>query len=89
MTNEVVGQYLEGTCLNVTDLDRADAKLFKEQVNKPVLEHVLIVIMVQQFRLKDGLAKFGDRTTTAVTKELMQLHDMKMYVPVNPDEMTP
>ena len=45
--------------------------------------------MVQQFGLKAGVATFGDRAKTAVTKELTQLRDMKTYVPVDPDNMTP
>ena len=51
-------------------------------------DHFLGVIIVQQFSLKAGIAKFGDRAKTVVTKELTQLHDMKTYVLVNPDEMT-
>ena len=44
--------------------------------------------MVQQFSLKAGMAKFGNRATTAVIKELTQLQDMKTYVPMDPDKMT-
>ena len=53
-----------------------------------IAEHVLGVIMVQQFSLKSGMAKFGNCAKTAVTKELTQLHDMETYVPMDPDKMT-
>ena len=57
-------------------------------LEEQMAEHILGVVMVQQFSLKAGMAKFGDRATTAVTKELTQLHDMKTYVPMDPDKMT-
>ena len=45
--------------------------------------------MVETFSLNAGLKKFGDRGKTAVRKELTQLHDVKTYVPMDPDKMTP
>ena len=51
-------------------------------------DHILGVIMVQQFSLRAGINKFGDKATTSVSKELQQIHDMGTYKPVNPDKMT-
>ena len=45
-------------------------------------EHVLGVIMLQQFNLNAGLKKFGSRGEAAVSKELKQLHDMRTFFPV-------
>ena len=50
--------------------------------------HVLGGIMVQQFSLRAGIKKFGDKATVAISKELQQIHDMGTYVPVDPDKMT-
>ena len=68
--------------MNLSNVTRA--KISEEQI----AEHVLGVVMVQQFSLKAGMAKFGDCTKTAVTKELTQLHDMETYVPMDPKKMT-
>ena len=51
-------------------------------------DHILGVIMVQQFSLRAGINKFGDKATTSVSKELQKIHDMGTYKPVNPDKMT-
>ena len=84
MTQEVIGKYVGGECFfNVTG--RTDTKMTKEAIN----EHKLGVMLVQKFSLKAGTAKFGNRAKMAVTKELTQLHDMKPYIPVDPDKMTP
>ena len=38
-------------------------------------EHLLGVILVQQYNPKKGLELFGDRAEVALTKELQQIHD--------------
>ena len=38
-------------------------------------EHLLGVILVQQYNLNKGLELFGDRSEAATTKELQQIHD--------------
>ena len=43
-------------------------------------EHLLGVILVQQYNLKKGLELFGDRANAATTKELQQIHDFGTYV---------
>ena len=52
-------------------------------------DHTLGIIMVQQFNVKAGIAKFGDCACKSIEKELTQLHDMETYVPMGPDKMTP
>eukprot|EP00957_Ditylum_brightwellii_P036209 2743355-Ditylum_brightwellii.AAC.1 len=44
-------------------------------------EHLLGVILVQQYNLKKGLELFGDRAEIATSKELQQIHDFGTYVP--------
>ena len=44
-------------------------------------EHLLGVILVQQYKLKKGLELFGDRAEAAPTKELQQIHYFGTYVP--------
>ena len=39
-------------------------------------EHMLGMILVQQYNLKKGLELFGDRDEAATTKELQQIHDL-------------
>ena len=48
-----------------------------------VQKHILGNGMVQQFSLNARLKCFGERGTAAVTKELKQLHDMEIYIPVD------
>ena len=60
------------------------AKISKEDVES----HVLGIIMVQQFSLRAGINKFGDKATELVSKELQQIHDMGTYEPVDLDKMT-
>ena len=71
--------------LNVADDDPYDLKLIDRE---KVLEHIMGVIMVQQFSVKKGLKRFGKRGKEAVTKELTQLHDMKMWIPKNSIKLT-
>ena len=46
-----------------------------------LMEHLLGVILVQQYNLKKGLELFGDRAEAATTKQLQQIHDFGTYVP--------
>ena len=49
--------------------------------DEALTEHLLGVILVQQYNLKKGLELFGDRAEAATTKELQQIHDFGTYVP--------
>ena len=51
-------------------------------------EHLLGVILVQQYNLKKGLELFGDRAEAATTKELQQIHDFGTYVPQDAKELS-
>ena len=44
-------------------------------------EHLLGLILVQQYYLKKGLELFGKRAEEANTKELQQIHDFGTYIP--------
>ena len=52
------------------------------------MEHVLGIIMIQQFSLKAGLKEFGTKGEEAVTKELKQQHDMETYFPLDPTSLS-
>jgi len=61
------------------DIDMSDEDIY---------EHVLGVVMMQQFSLIAGLKRFGKDGEFAVTKELTQIHDMDTYIPVDSDKLT-
>ena len=63
---------------------KVSAKISQEDVEA----HVLGIIMVQQFSLRAGIKKFGEKATESISKELQQIHDMGTYEPVDPDKMT-
>ena len=52
-----------------------------------LMEHLLGVILVQQYNLKKGLELFGDRAEVATTKELQQIHDFGTYIPQDAKEL--
>ena len=82
---EGTNTYKEGTAnINVSSKSGPKPILGKKDTNLCVLG----VIMAQQFSLKAGMQKFGNRGEKAVSKELTQLHDKIAYVPVNPEELT-
>ena len=45
-----------------------------------LMEHLLGVILVQQYNLKKRLELFGDTAEVATTKELQQIHDFGTYI---------
>jgi hypothetical protein len=45
-------------------------------------------IALQQYSIKAGLKKFGEKGKAAVTKELKQLHDMVTFFPIDPATVT-
>ena len=55
--------------------------------SEQVYEHVLGIVMMQQYSLMAGLNKFGKEGEQAVTKELTQIHELETYVPVDPDNI--
>ena len=82
-SKEIIGGYVNGIAhINVSR--KASAKMSQVDVEA----HILGVIMVQQFSLRAGINKFGDKATASVSKELQQIHDMGTYEPMDPDKMT-
>jgi hypothetical protein len=53
-----------------------------------VESHIMGVVFAQQYTLKKGLEKFGDRAAEATTKELKQIHDMGTYQPLDATKLT-
>ena len=53
-----------------------------------VEEHILGLVMVQQYSIKKGVELFGERAEAATLKELTQLHDMDTYVPLFAGDLT-
>ena len=58
------------------------------RVSKGIICHILGIIMAQQYIVKKGIELFGKKGEAAVTKELTQMHDMKVYYPMDPKELT-
>ena len=56
--------------------------------NDSLTDHLLGVILVQQYNLKKGLELFGDRAEAATTKELQQIHDFGTHVPQDAKELS-
>ena len=56
--------------------------------NDSLTEHLLGLILVQQYNLKKGLELFGDRAEAATTKKLQQIHDFGTYVPQDAKELS-
>ena len=52
------------------------------------LEEIIGVTMAQHFRVRAGFKRFGDRVEKAVSKELIELHNMHTYDPVDTNKLT-
>lgn len=50
-------------------------------------EGLILAHLFMQFSLKQGLQKCGERGEKSVMKELGSLHDLKAWVPVDPDTL--
>eukprot|EP00804_Cyclotella_cryptica_P008907 CCRYP_012017-RA/>CCRYP_012017-RA protein AED:0.23 eAED:0.23 QI:0/0/0/0.75/0.33/0.25/4/0/1155 len=60
----------------------------KKLSEKEATIRILGVIMLQQHGIKKGIKLFGEEGEKAVTKELTQLHDHVMYMPMHAHELT-
>ena len=49
--------------------------------------YIMGVMLIHQYNLKKGIELFGDKAEDAVMKELQQIHDMDVYVPMDPKEL--
>ena len=58
------------------------------QDDEALTEHLLGVILVQQYNLKKGLELFVDKAEAATTKVLQQIHDFGTYVPQDASLLT-
>ena len=67
--------------LNVNIDTPTQAPYEDKQDHDNLTQHLLGVILVQQFNLKKGLQLFGGRAEEATTKELQQIHDFGTYIP--------
>ena len=70
--------------LNLGDSEAGPALMSEFEVD----EHILGVILVQQFNLKKGLGLFGNKAEVATLKELKQIHDMGTYVLLKASKMS-
>ena len=52
------------------------------------MEHLIGVVLMQQYNLSKGLNKFGNKGKIAVTKELQQMHDMEAFTPMDASTLT-
>ena len=52
------------------------------------VHQALTHIILTQYSLKQGLAKFQERGEEAVRKELQQLHDKGTFIPISKEELT-
>ena len=77
-------QYADG----VINLNTIDAK-FAPKSDFDVDEHILGVIMAQQYSLRKGIELFGKRAEVAAVDELSQIHHMATYTPMDHTKLTP
>ena len=45
--------------------------------------HIMGIVLIENFNMKKGVDIFGDRSKTAVMKELQKIHDMNTYKPMD------
>jgi hypothetical protein len=62
--------------------------LFSLSLAPPRIAYLIFGIALQQYSIKAGLKKFGEKGQKAVTKELKQLHDMVTFFPIDPTTVT-
>jgi len=56
--------------------------------DREAMQHMLTQYCMTQYSLKAGLKKFGKEGETAVSKELGQFHDLSVFIPMDPKELT-
>ena len=74
--------------LNIDTLVQAQTPDEGCEDDDSLTEHLLGMIVVQQYNLKKGLELFEDRAEAATTKELQQIHDFGTYVPQDAKELS-
>ncbi len=77
-------QYVDG----VIHLNLDQEPEVEPMTHEETQEHIVGLIMSNQYSLKKGLELFGEKAEAATEKELQQIHDMDTYTPMHPDELT-
>ncbi len=56
--------------------------------DKEVTKHIIGVVFTQ-YSMRAGLRKFKKEPENALHKELQQLHDMEVFIPMPANDLTP
>jgi Reverse transcriptase (RNA-dependent DNA polymerase) len=73
--------------LHVTNSDRSRQSAYKAAALDAMVEDFYASAFLQH-SMKSGIKQFGDRGTEAVRKELQQLHDRHVLVPMHREQLT-
>jgi hypothetical protein len=73
--------------LHVTSSDRSRQSAYKAAALDSMVEDFYASAFLQH-TMKAGIKRFGDRGTEAVKKELQQLHDRQVLVPMHLEQLT-
>ena len=72
----------------VINLNLGEKPTLPPLMEAQVEDHIMGVVFAQQYTLKKGPKKIGDRAEEATTKELKQTHDMGTYQPLDATKLT-
>ena len=61
--------------INFTNISETPPGSSQEEIES----HIMGVVMIEYFNMKNGINIFGDRAETAVMKKLQNIHDMNTY----------
>ena len=70
--------------LNLSDNAETPQCMSEEEIKT----HIMGVVLINHFNTKKGINIFGDRSETAVMKELQKIHDMNTYKQMDVYTMT-
>ena len=65
-----------------------DAPAPPETMEAHTDDHIIGVILVQQYGLKKGIEIFGKKADAAVVKELTQIQELETYEPITASDMS-
>ena len=77
-------QFADGVINLNLDAEERPVLLTDEEVT----DHIIGLIMAQQYSLKKGMELFDDRAGKATLKEMQQLHDLDTYTPLDPNMLS-
>ena len=78
-------QYTDGVLHLNLEQDDQD---FEPMDEADIDEHIVGMIMANQYTLKKGLELFGEKAEVAALKEVRQIHDMATYTPLDPKTLS-